>query len=81
MNLRTYVVTVTPKHKAYAGSWQSGSYEVEVVARDRSDAIKSARRDYEDGAVNPAKFTAKLKKEEAADPMDDFNYVGSRHHY
>lgn len=59
---RTYTVTVTPKHKLHAGSWASGSYEVEVTALTRSQAIRSARRDYEDGAINPAKFTAKLKK-------------------
>lgn len=62
MNYRAYVVTVTPKHQLHAGSWSSGAYEVEVTASSRGDAIKSARRDYEDSKINPATFTAKLKR-------------------
>lgn len=25
---KTYVVTITPKHQSYAGSWASGEYTV-----------------------------------------------------
>ena len=78
--MNTYIVTVTPKFNAYAGSWSAGSYEVEIVAKDRATAIKRARAGYEDAKANPAKFTAKLKPAEV-DPMDDFNYVGSPEHY
>lgn len=58
---RTYVVTITPKHKAYAGSWSSGEYTVEVYAKDRNHAIRQARAGYEDSRVNPATFRARLK--------------------
>lgn len=57
MNL--YCVTVKPRHKLYAGSWASGEYTVEVFAATRAEAIRKARRDYEDSKVNPATFTAR----------------------
>lgn len=64
--MKTYIVTVTPKHRAYAGSWSAGAYEVEIFAKDRNDAIRQARAGYEDSRVNPATFTAKVKKAEPA---------------
>jgi len=62
MTARTYIVTITPRYSMHSGSWASGAYTTEVIAKDRAHAIKIARRDYEDGAVNPAKFTACLKE-------------------
>jgi hypothetical protein len=61
----TYEVTITPKFSAHAGSWSAGKYTVEVYAKDRATAIKRARSGYEDAKVNPATFTAKLKRGEA----------------
>jgi hypothetical protein len=61
LTFRTYVVTVRPKHKLYAGSWASGEYTVEVDATDRDHAIRKARDGYEDSRVNPATFRARLK--------------------
>lgn len=59
--IRTYNVTVTPRHKLYAGSWSSGEYTVEVDARTRNEAIRRARASYEDSRTNPATFKARLK--------------------
>lgn len=61
MTLSTYIVTIKPKHDLHAGGWSAGAYTVEVVAKDRATAIKRARAQYEDGAVNPATFTARKK--------------------
>lgn len=63
---KTFVVTITPKHQSYAGSWASGEYTVEVFARDRPEALRRARADYsaENGRMNPASFRASIKKED-----------------
>lgn len=63
--MNTYTVTVRPKFAAHSGGWSAGEYTVEVCAKDRATAIKRARRGYEDAKVNPATFTAKLKRGEA----------------
>jgi len=63
--MKVYEVTITPRYAAYAGAWQAGAYTVEVYAKDRAAAIKRARAGYEDARVNPARFTAKLKKDNA----------------
>lgn len=66
MQIKTYVVTVKPKHAAHAGGWSAGEYTVEVDAKDRAAAIKRARADYEDAKVNPATFNARLKRADEA---------------
>jgi hypothetical protein len=34
-----------------------------------------------EGAEPPSEFDSEFYEEELDDPLDDFNYVGSRHHY
>jgi len=40
---RLYIVTVTPKFQYFAGSFRSGSYEVEVRATSKRNANREAR--------------------------------------
>lgn len=61
---KTYIVTVTPKYKVYAGSWSNGVYHEEINAFSREDAIYCVRRNYNMNNDVPAKFTAKIKREE-----------------
>lgn len=60
LNAQTYIVTIRPRYAAHAGSWSAGEYTVEVFAKDRAEAIRRARADYEDARQNPATFTARL---------------------
>lgn len=65
--MKRYEVTIKPKFAAYSGSWSAGEYTITVVAKDRAEAIKRARRGYEDSKVNPATFTAKEVKTQPED--------------
>ena len=61
MIFRTYLVTVTPKFI----SWNCNRYTTPVNAASQSDAIKIARREYNDncGFTNgPATYAACLEK-------------------
>ena len=61
---KVYVVTVTPKMKLYSGSWSNGQYNVEVYADSANDAIKRARRMYNDDMNDcAATFKAKVWKD------------------
>jgi hypothetical protein len=65
--LRLYVVTIEPTMKVYAGAWSSGPYTVEITARDRSEAIRKARRQrrHDEGALAvPVTYRARLQESE-----------------
>lgn len=62
---KTFTVTVTPKMTTYAGSSTFGEYTVEVVAADRTEALKKARadrRENEGRYAVPATFKARELK-------------------
>lgn len=58
--IRTFIVTVTPG----VVSWNVQQYQVEVDARDRNEAIRRARQEYNDnvGVLNngAGRFSARL---------------------
>ena len=58
-----YAVTVTPKYEFSVGMFRSGSYQVEIAAKTREEAVKEARRRYKENSSFPgdtATYTAKM---------------------
>lgn len=60
--MHTYQVTVTPRHKLYTGSHVADEYVTEVYASTGVDAVKKARKEWnENNSGNAATYRAKRK--------------------
>lgn len=60
-------MTITPRIVTFAGADAFGEYTVEVLARDRNDAIRSARRErnWNEGRYGvPATYRARITNKE-----------------
>lgn len=63
--LKTFSVVVTPKYESHGSGWSSGKYEMEVMAYDRNDALKQARKQYNDNSGfkgDTASYSVKVVK-------------------
>lgn len=62
---KTFSVTITPKYQSYGSGWSSEEYNMEVVAYDRNDALKQARKQYSDNSGfkgDTASYSVKVVK-------------------
>jgi hypothetical protein len=49
-SFKTFSVTITPNYQSYGSGWSSEEYKTEVVAYDRNDALKQARKQYNENS-------------------------------